>query len=217
MLVKDYMTKHPVLVEPAMSIVEAQSIMAEAKIRHVPVVESGKRLVGLITQASLRIPPAELSSLNVWEITRFLSNVKVKDLMVKHKDVITIDPESTIEEAAQTMVRNKIGCLPVVEDGIVVGIITEVDLLAQLAAMMASRQEGVRVTVRMPDRKGELARLVSAINAQGWGITALGGAPAPKEAGQWEAVAKIRSVTIEQVVAALEQVEDQKIVDVREI
>jgi acetoin utilization protein AcuB len=217
MLVKDYMTKHPVLVEPAMSIVEAQSIMTEAKIRHVPVVESGKRLVGLITGASLRIPPSELSSLNVWEITRFLSNMKVKDLMVKQREVITIDPDSTIEEAAQTMVRNKIGCLPVVEDGIVVGIITEVDLLAQLAAMMASRREGVRVTVRMPDRRGELAKLVSAINAQGWGITALGGAPAPKEADKWEAVVKIRSVTLEQVVEVLERVEDQKIVDVREI
>jgi acetoin utilization protein AcuB len=216
MLVRDYMTKHPVLVEPAMSIVEAQCIMTEAQIRHIPVVASGKRLAGLITRASLRIPPSELSSLNVWEITRFLSNMKVKDLMVKQKEVITIDPDATIEEAAQTMVKNKIGCLPVVEDGIVVGIITEVDLLAQLAEMMASRREGVRVTVRMPERRGELARLVSAINAQGWGITALGGAPAPKKPDRWDAVVKIRSVTIEEVVAALKQVADMEIMDVRE-
>jgi acetoin utilization protein AcuB len=217
MLVRDYMTKHPVLVEPAMSIVEAQSVMTEAKIRHLPVVESGKRLVGLITRASLRIPPSELSSLNVWEITRFLSNMKVKDLMVKQKDVITITPDATIESAALIMVRNKIGCLPVLEDGIVVGIITEVDLLAQLAEMMASRREGVRVTVRMTERRGELAKLVSTINAEGWGITALGGAPSPKEADRWDAVVKIRSVTSEQVVAVLGKVPDQEIVDVREI
>jgi acetoin utilization protein AcuB len=216
MLVRDYMTKHPVLAEPGMSIVEAQSIMTEAKIRHIPVVESGKRLVGLITRASLRIPPSELSSLNVWEITRFLSNLRVRDLMVKHKDVITIAPAATIEEAALIMVRHKIGCLPVVEEGIVVGIITEVDLLAQLAEMMASRREGVRVTVRMPERRGELARLVSAINAQGWGITALGGAPAPKDPAHWDAVVKIREVTIDQVVAVLKQVADMEIVDARE-
>jgi acetoin utilization protein AcuB len=217
MFVRDYMTKHPALVEPAMSIVEAQSIMAETRTYHLPVVESGKRLVGLISRANLRIPPAELSSLNVWEITRFLSSMKVKDLMVKQKDVITIDPDATIEEAAQIMVKNKIGCLPVVQDGIVVGIITEVDLLAQLAEMMASRLEGVRVTVRMPDRRGELAKLVSAINAQGWGITALGGAPSPRDAARWDAVAKIRSVSIDQVVAVLEQVPDMEIVDVRQI
>jgi acetoin utilization protein AcuB len=217
MLVRDYMTKHPVLVEPAMSIVEAQSIMTEANIRHLPVVESGKRLIGLITRANLRIAPSELSSLNVWEITRFLSNMKVKDLMLKLREVITIDPDATIEEAAQIMVRKKLGCLPVVQEGIVVGIITEVDLLAQLAEMMASRMEGVRVTIRMPDRRGELAKLVSAINAQGWGITALGGAPSPRDAARWDAVAKIRSVTIEEVVAALEQIPDMEIVDVREI
>jgi acetoin utilization protein AcuB len=137
--------------------------------------------------------------------------------MVKRKDIITIDPDATIESAALTMVRNKIGSLPVLEDGIVVGIITQVDLLAQLAEMMASRREGVRVTVRMSERRGELARLVSAINAEGWGITALGGAPSPREADRWDAVVKIRSVTIEQVVAALQKVPDQEIVDVREI
>jgi acetoin utilization protein AcuB len=217
MLVRDYMTKHPVLVEPSMSIVEAQSIMAEARIRHVPVVETGKRMVGLITRANLRIPPADLGSLNVWEITRFLSNLKVKDVMVKQKDVVMADPEMTIESAALTMVRNKIGCLPVLEEGIVVGIITEVDLLAQLAEMMASRLEGVRVTVRMPDRRGELARLVDAVNAQGWGITALGGAPSPREADRWDAVVKIRSVTCDEVIATLRQVTGQEIVDIREI
>ena len=217
MIVKDYMTRHPVLVEPTRSLVEAQGIMAETRVRHIPVVEEGKRLVGLITRASLRIPPSELSSLNVWEITRFLSNLKVRDLMVKQKDVITIAPDATIESAALIMVRNKIGCLPVLEEGIVVGIITEVDLLAQLAEMMASRREGVRVTVRMSERRGELAKLVGAINAQGWGITALGGAPSPREADRWDAVVKIRSVTIDQVIAALEKVPDQEIVDVREI
>jgi acetoin utilization protein AcuB len=217
MLVRDYMTKHPVLVEPAMSIVEAQSIMTDARIRHLPVSESGKRMVGLVTRENLRIPPAEMGSLNVWEITRVLSNLKVKDVMVKQKDVITIEPEATIEAAAQIMVRNKIGCLPVLEEGIVMGIITEVDLLAQLAEMMASRRPGVRATVRMSERRGELARLVSAINAQGWGFTALGGAPSPKEADRWDAVVKISSVTVDEVVAALSPLTDQEIVDIREM
>ncbi len=112
MFVRDYMTKHPVMVEPTISIVEAQGIMAEARIRHVPVVDTGKRLVGLLTRERLRIPPAELSSLNVWEITRFLSNLRAQAVMVKPKDLVTIGPDATIEDAAQTMARHKVGCPP---------------------------------------------------------------------------------------------------------
>jgi acetoin utilization protein AcuB len=217
MFVRDYMTRHPVMVEPTTSIVEAQGIMAEARVRHLPVIETGKRLIGLVTRQSMRIPPTELGSLNVWEITRLLSNLTIKDVMVKQEDLVTIEPNATLEEASQLMVQKKIGCLPVLEEGIVVGIITEIDLLAQLMEMMAIRVRGVRATVRMPNKKGELAKLVSAIAAQGWGILACGGVPTPKEPGKWDAVVKIQYVSKEEVVAALEQVEGHEVVDVREV
>lgn len=216
MLVKNYMTRHPLMAEPDMTIVEAQRYMGENNIRHLPVVGDGKRLLGLVTRQSLLVDPGRLGSLDVWEIARALTGLTVKDVMVKAKDVIAIEPEVTIEEAARVMVENKIGCLPVLENDIVVGVITEIDLLAHLMEMMATRQSGVRATVRMPNVKGELAKLVSAISAQGWGIMACGGAPAPKEADKWDAVIKVRYVSKDEVVAALEQVEGQEIVDVRE-
>ncbi|MCK4314648.1 MAG: CBS domain-containing protein [Anaerolineae bacterium] len=217
MLVKDYMTRHPLMAGPTMSIVEAQRYMGENNIRHLPVVGDGKRLLGLVTRQTLLIDPGRLGSLDIWEIARYLSGLTVKDVMTKAKDVIVVEPNITIEEAARIMVENKIGCLPVVEEDIVVGIITEIDLLAHLMEMMATRVPGVRVTVRMPNVKGELAKLVGAISAQGWGILACGGAPAPKEPGKWDAVVKIRYVPREEIVAALGQVEGQEIVDVREI
>lgn len=217
MLVKDYMTKHPLMVQPTMPVIEAQRFMGENNIRHLPIVGKGKRLLGLATRQTLLVQPATLGSLNVWEITRFLSNLTIGDVMVKAEDVITIEKDATVEEAARIMVENKIGCLPVLEDSIVVGIITEIDLLAQLMEMLATRVPGVRVTVRMPDQKGELAKLVSAISAQGWGILACGGAPTPKDSTKWDAVIKIRNVPQEEIVAALEKVEGQEIVDVREI
>jgi len=217
MLVKDYMTRHPLMAEPTMSIVEAQRYMGENNIRHLPVVGDGKRLLGLVTRQTLLIDPGRLGSLDIWEIARYLSGLTVKDVMTKAKDVIVVEPNITIEEAARIMVENKIGCLPVVEEDIVVGIITEIDLLAHLMEMMATRVPGVRVTVRMPNVKGELAKLVGAISAQGWGILACGGAPAPKEPGKWDAVVKIRYVPREEVVVALERIESQEIVDVREI
>ena len=217
MIVKDYMTKHPVMIEPTGSIVEAQGIMAETKVRHLPVVEEGKRLVGLITQETLRVPPTRLTSLNVWEITRFLSDLTVKDVMVKRKDVITVGPDATIEEAARVMVENKIGCLPVLEEDIVIGIITDTDMMAHLVEMLAAPEPSVRVTMRMSNVKGELARLVAAISAQGWGIWALGGMFAPKDPDKWDAVFKISDAPREQVVAALSNVKGQQIIDVREV
>ena len=217
MLVKDYMTKHPLMVQPTMSVVEAQRYMGENNIRHLPIVGKGKQLLGLVTRQTLLVQPATLGSLNVWEITRFLYDLTIGDVMVKAKDVITIEKDATIEEAARIMVEKKIGCLPVLDEGVVIGIITEIDLLAELMEMMATRVPGVRVTVRMPNQKGELAKLVSAISTQGWGILACGGAPAPKDPSKWDAVVKIRNVPREEIVAALEKVEGQEIVDVREI
>jgi len=82
---------------------------------------------------------------------------------------------------------------------------------------MATRAHGVRVTVRMPNVKGELAKLVGAIAAQGWGILACGGAPTPKDPAQWDAVLKIQNVPQAEIVAALGRVAGQKIVDVREM
>jgi acetoin utilization protein AcuB len=216
MFVRDYMTKHPILVEPTMSTVEAQGIMAETKIRHLPVVEKGKRLVGLVTRERLRIPAASLSSLNVWEITRFLSNLAVKDVMVKGRDVITIGPDATLEAAAETMARHKIGCLPVVEEGIITGILTEVDLLVQLAGLLGAGVSGVRVTIRVPDRLGEFAKITSAIASKGWGIYASGGLPTPKQPEYWDIVIKVRLAPQEELIDVLQSIEGHQVIDVRE-
>jgi len=215
MLVKDYMTRHPVMVEPTMSIVEAQRIMSETKVRHLPVVETGKRLTGLVTRQTLRIPPTELASLNVWEITRFLSNLQLQDVMVKRKDVIFTDPDVALEAAAQVMIDHKIGALPVLEEGIVVGIITEIDMMTQLAELLGGNVPGVRATVRMPNRKGALAKLTGAISDQGWGIYASGGVPTPKDPKHWDCVLKIRNVSREDVIGVVESLQGYDIIDIR--
>ncbi len=217
MLVRDYMTRHPLMATPTMSVIEAQKFMGENKIRHLPVVGDGKRLLGLVTRQTLLIDPGRLGSLSVWDIARTLSSLSVRDVMLKLQEVVTIDSNLTIEEAASVMVEKRIGCLPVVEKGILVGIITELDLLAQLSELMAAREHGVRVTIRMPSGvPGELAKLVSAIAAQGWGIEACGGSVSPKAPGKWDAVVKLK-VTMDEARTALSRIPDQEIVDIREV
>jgi acetoin utilization protein AcuB len=204
------------MIPPTTPAPEAQKIMAENKVRHLPVVGDGKRPLGLVTRERLRIPPAELGSLNVWEITRFLSNLAVKDIMVKGKDLLTTGPSATIEDAAEIMAENKIGCLPVVEDNVVVGIITETDMLVNLADLLGGYVGGVRATVRLPGKVGGYAKIINAISAQGWGMYATGSVPAPKREGHWDIVLKVRDVSKEDLLAVLEQLEECEIVDLRE-
>lgn len=216
MLIKDCMTRHPVMVSPRTTASEAQQIMAENQIRHLPVVESGKQLVGLLTRQRLVLKPETLGSLNVWEISRYLTGLTVQQVMVKARDLITITPERTVERAAAIMTAQKIGCLPVVdESNIVVGIVTKSDLLNSFQMMLGLRSEGVRVTVRMPDGPAELVKMMAVLVERNWCVTGIGTFPARRHPGYYDAVVKLPGVTVEEVQAAFAQVPGQKIIDIR--
>ena len=216
MFVKDYMTRHPIMIAPDTPAAEAQNLMIENNVRHLPVVGDGKRLLGLVTRERLKVPPTDLASLNIWEISRFLSHLKVSDVMIRLNDLFVIDPDTTLEDAAKMMCQHKVGSLLVVEDGIVVGIITEVDMLAELSNLLGGNVKGVRVVIRVPDQIGEFAKVTSAITAQGWGIYASGGLPTPKRPGYWDLVVKVREVPKDDLLAALSKIEGQEVIDIRE-
>lgn len=217
MLVKDYMTRHPILIPPETAATEAQRLMVENGIRHLPVVADGKRLLGLVTGQRLALKPDTMGSLNVWEITRYVSDLKVGDLMLDADEVHTIAPGRTIERAARIMAEHKIGCLPVIEEDVVVGILSEVDMLRCLQDMLGFAMEGVRVTMRMPDQEGEFAKLTTFIANEGWGITGIGGFPTPRRPGYYDVVLKICHVTTDQVRDKLSHVEGQEMVDIRSV
>lgn len=217
MLVKDCMTRHPIMISPETPAVKAQNLMIENKVRHLPVVGDGKRILGLITRDTLMVPPSDLGSLNVWEISRLLSDIKAEDVMVKQKALVTIDPDATLESAAELMIKEKVGCLPVIEDEVVVGIITEVDMLAKLAELLGSGVEGVRAAIRVPNKVGEYAKIFNAVSEQGWGIYASGGAATPKDPDHWDIVIKVRRATKDELLKVLEGIKGQKVIDIRTI
>lgn len=217
MFVRDYMTKHPLMVEPTMPVLKAQGYMGENKIRHVPVVGDGKQLLGLITRQTLLVQPAKLSSLNIWEIARHFSGQTVSQVMVPRPQVVAIHPGATIEEAARVMVDNKIGCLPVLENDVVVGMLTEIDLMAQMLQLLGADFEGHRVTMEIPDRLGEFAKLTRAVAEQGWGFIGVGTYPAPKTPGKWHVVFKLRNIDRGRLLEVLNNVDDQRVLDVRQL
>ncbi len=218
MLVKDCMTHHPIMISANTPAVEAQRIMSENKVRHLPVVGDGKRLEGLVTRQTLSLRPDTLGSVSVWEISRYLAELRSGNLMIPLSKVITVSPNITVERAARTMADHKIGCLPVVEEhNVVVGIISEIDVLYVLQEMLGLPSDGVRATMRMPNDSGEFAKLTAVLAKHDIGVMGIGTHPTPRREGYWDCVLKIRNVSEEDVRAALETVVGQELVDLRSV
>lgn len=217
MLVKDCMTRHPIMIGPDTPASEAQNLMASNRIRHLPVVGDGKRLLGLITNERLALKSDMVGSLSVWEISRYVSNLKVKDVMLKVGSVQTIDSDRTVERAAKMMSDGKLSALVVIDDGVVSGIITETDVMNALQQMLGLPKEGVRVTLRMPNRLGEFGKVTAILSEKQWGIMGIGSFPTHKDDQSYDVVLKIPGVTTEEVKEALGNIENQKIVDIRDV
>jgi len=125
-LVRNWMTSKPITITPQTTLPEAQQILFDHRIRRLPVVDRGK-LVGILTLGDIReASPSDATTLSVYELNYLLDRLLVKDIMTVSP--ITVSPDDLIGEAARLMYENKIGGLPVVEEGELVGIITETDL-----------------------------------------------------------------------------------------
>jgi len=166
------MTKNPVTVTPDVSVPEAQAIMRREKIRRLPVLDKQGKLVGIVTSLDLiHASPSPATSLDMYELHYLLSKLKVESVMTKN--VITVTEDLPIEEAARIMADNNISGLPVMRNNILVGIITESDLFKLFIELFGARHKGVRLTVLLPERKGELADVAGAIAKIGGNIVSL--------------------------------------------
>jgi len=165
------MSRPVITVEPTTPITRVHELMAHEKIHQTPVVKNGK-LIGIVSEKDiLKAYPSPVTSLSVWEITSLLGKITVKDIMVKK--VMTVNEATPIEEAARIMVDNQIGCLPVMRGEELVGIITRSDLFKIMFEMLGARYPGVRFSVLLPKKPGQIARLTQAIFDKGGSIVAL--------------------------------------------
>lgn len=172
MLIKERMSKPVISVPPEMPILDALKLMQREKIRRVPVVKNGK-MVGIVSDKDLlNAGPSDATSLSVWEMNYLMSKIMVRDVMTR--EVRTVHEDTPIEEAARIMADNKIGGLPVMRDGRVVGLITETDLFKILLELMGAREPGMRVTAIVPDKLGELADITEAVAEAGGSFIAFG-------------------------------------------
>lgn len=173
MLVGERMTRNPIVIREDTPLDEAMKTMRDNKIRRLPVVNEKGALVGIVSERDLLYAsPSPATSLSVYELHYLLSKITVAEVMTTK--VVTVTEDTPLEEAARIMADNKIGGLPVVRNGDVVGIITETDLFKIFLELLAAREMGVRLSMLVPNEKGVLAKITSAIAQLGGNIVSLG-------------------------------------------
>lgn len=153
MYVKDNMIASPITIGPSASVSEAVDLMSENDLHRLPVVDNQGKLVGLVTESVITSnTPNNASTLSVFELNYLLNKLKISDIMIKN--VITIDKDALLEQAATVLRKNDIGCLPVVEDdNKLIGIITHNDVFTAFIDLLGYNQNGMRYVISIPEDK----------------------------------------------------------------
>ena len=197
MLVVERMTRSPVTVTGQTTVQQALDIIAERKLRHLPVLAVDGVLVGIVSEKDLlRAGYDEL----------------VEEIMTR--EIVTTTEYTALEEAARIMTDQKISCLPVMRDEKLVGIITETDLFQLFMELLAAREKGVRLTLLVPEEQGMLASLTTEITNLGGNILALGTFQGEDPTNRMVTV-KVANASTEKLLAIMEAL-GMEIVDVRE-
>lgn len=172
MLVKGWMSSDVISIEEEASMVKASVLMKENNIRRLPVVRNGK-LVGLVTDTDFKeASPSKATSLDIYEISYLLSEIKVKELM--SKDVIYVKPDETIEFAAVLMLENKISGLPVINDQQnLIGVITETDIFKALIHITGVYSGDIQFAFCLKDKPGSVHEVAEVIRSMGGRVVSI--------------------------------------------
>ena len=172
MLVRDIMTSNVITVSSDTLVTEAGKTMEFHRIERLPVVDREK-LVGIVTKSDLeRAAPSQATSLTRWELSYVLGKMKIKEIM-KTK-VVTISADATVECAIATAQSNRVGSLPVMENGHLVGIVTTNDFFYKLLnPLMGIGEDGSRIMVHGAGGAEQISKVTECISKNGVGIKAI--------------------------------------------
>ncbi|MGD8563256.1 MAG: CBS domain-containing protein, partial [Desulfarculaceae bacterium] len=162
MLVKDWMTTDPIKVTPETSVMKASQLMKENSIRHLPVVNDKDGVVGIVSDRDLKeASPSKATTLDVHELYYLLSELKVKDIM--SRKVYAINPLDTVEKAAVIMLEHRVTGIPVVEDGRLVGILSQGDVFRVLTTITGIYRGGTLFAFSLEDRPGSIKEVADIV------------------------------------------------------
>ena len=171
MYVSDWMMKKVIAVDVDDSISDAVSLMKDNKIKHLPVLQQGN-LRGIVSDRDIKeYSPSKATVLDIYELHYLLAKTKMKEIM--RTGLITTGPNTPVEEAAMTMMDHDIGCLPVVDQGRLAGIVTRRDIYRALVDITGVRHGGHRVDVLLEDRSGSIKEVADVIRKHGFSLRSI--------------------------------------------
>ncbi len=166
MFVSDWMTRKVFTAAPDDGISDVIRLLREKDIKHIPVVKDD-RLKGIISDRDIKeFSPSAASTLDVYELHYLLAKTKVKEVM-KTKVYVTT-PDAPIEEAAKLLHDYRVGCLPVVHEGRLAGIISHHDVFRALVDITGVRHGGHRIFMTIEDRPGSVKDVADVIRKHGF-------------------------------------------------
>ncbi|MCL5422175.1 MAG: CBS and ACT domain-containing protein [Nitrospirae bacterium] len=168
MFVSHWMTRKVFTVSPDDSISDAVSLMKEKGIKHIPVLKDEK-LKGIISDRDIKeFTPSKATTLDIFELHYLLAKTKVKEIM--RTKVTTTTPDTPVEEAAMVMHDQNVGCLPVLENGRLVGIISDRDIYRVLVDITGVRHGGHTIYLTIEDRPGSVKEVADIIRKYDFGL-----------------------------------------------
>jgi len=214
MLVHEHMTANPIVIHPMTSYSDALGLMHEKKIRRLPVVDQDGYLVGMVTEKDLLYAsPSPATTLSRHEIGYLLSEMPVEKVMTKQ--VITVQEECPLEEAARIMVEHEIGGLPVMSGRRLAGLITETDIFRVIMEALGGRSEGLRITINLQEDNGELGAITDGVIQLGGKLISLSTCWGSKS-HQRMLTLKVQGVDPEELIWMLENFIGVQVIDCRE-
>lgn len=212
MTVADVMTRNPLYIHPDLKVPEARNMMKKEKVGQLLVLDRNNKLAGIVTERDLvNASPSGATTLSIFEISSLLANLKVEEVM--KKDVITVSEDIVIEEAARIMVDNHISALPVMRGDVPVGIVSDGDLFRLFINMFGARMPGLRVSMLVPERKGELHALAEVLDKQGANVSTMVVCDGCDVTNRM-CITKVSDISKEDLLEAVKPL-DLKIIDIR--
>ena len=208
MYISDVMTTNVVTIPSSNSIADAKRIMTAHRVERLPVVDKGK-LVGIVTARRLdQVSPSKATSLTVWELSYLLEKTTVKEIM--EKNVVTVSSDMTVEEAVSLAQTNRVGSLVVLEDGIVVGIITTNDFFYKIlnpilgVARGGAPLPGTRIEIIGGGEGKAMEEIISTTNKVGLKISTIHSMPPVEGAVRKDLCIHMEKEDVSQLVSELE-------------
>ncbi|NLW45350.1 MAG: CBS domain-containing protein [Syntrophomonadaceae bacterium] len=201
MKVRERMSRDLAIVTPDTSIADAFQLMQERRVRRLPVMSKNK-LVGIVTIKDLnRVSPSSATSLSIFELNYLLAKTKIKDILPKNMEVITIDADANIEKAAVLMREHQIGGIPVLENGELVGIITETNIFDAFIDILGVNRPGTRIDMEVDERVGAVAAVTGIIAQHGISIENI--VLVEKERGLYDLILRLDTTEADEAVVSL--------------